>query len=183
MMKLRPLLFVFCVALLSSCDGTETADSDASLQLSIDTPGGEPSPRTNRSRRALADVLTRADAAFAEMEGRGRVRFESHIGLQPWPDDLPSSWPTPSQARVVAVAMQRQGNRLFLVDLPGSPGESLEFYRDALRTRGYRVVRPALQESAPTLHAKSADAEAVLTFFDRMHATRLEILFVGRGSG
>jgi len=185
-MKLRFLLFVgftVCVANLPSCNGTETADSDDSIQVSIDRPDSERSRRPDRSRAALADVLSRADAAFSELEGHRRVRLESHIGLQPWPDDLPTRWPIPKQARVVAVAIQRQGNRLLLVDLPGSPRASLEFYRDALRERGYHVPRPESQNSTRALYAKSADTEAVLTFFDRKHGTRLEILFVAHGSG
>jgi hypothetical protein len=182
MMKLQSLLLVVCVALLPSCDGTETADDDASIQVSVETLEEERGRRPNRSRAALADVLSRADAAFAELEAQRPVRFDSHIGLQPWPTDLPNRWPTPSQARVVAVAMQREGNRLVLVDLPGSPSESLAHYRNALRAQGYRVARRESRRSTHALRVKSGEDEAVLSFFGRKHGTRLEILFIGSGS-
>jgi hypothetical protein len=186
-MKLRALLFVgfaVCTGSLPSCDGTETAETAAPIQASTTAARGTgQGERPHRSMAGLAAVRTRADAAFAEMEGARRSRFESRIGLQPWPEDLPRSWPTPNQARVVAIAMQPQGNRLLLVDLPGSPRETLESYRDLLRARGYHVVRPASHESTQTLHATLGDDEAVLTFFRRKQATRLEILFVGLGSG
>jgi hypothetical protein len=181
MLKLQSLLFVVCVALLPSCDGTETADSDVSIQVSVETLEEERSRRPNRSRSALADVLTRADAAFAELGVPRPVRFDSRIGPQPWPTDLPNRWPTPSQARVVAVAMQREGNRLLLIDLPGSARESLAHYRNALRAEGYRVARRESRRSTHALRVKSGEDEVVLTFFGRKHGTRLEILFVGSG--
>lgn len=187
MMKLRSLLFVgfaACVASLASCDGSENANRDASIQVAIDPPDEEPNRHPKRSRAPLTKILARADAAFAEMEMKGQQaeRFESHIGPQPWPDDLPSDWPTPTQARVVAVTIQDQGNRLLLVDLPESAHESLIFYRDALRAGGYQVATAKTQKSAYALHAINGDDEAVLTFFDRKHATRLEILLIGHGS-
>ena len=139
--------------------------------------------RPDRSTALGAGVRTRADAAFAEMAEGGRTRFESRIGLQPWPEDLPTNWPTPSQASVVAVAKRQPGDLLLLVDLPGSPDQALESYRADLRAGGFHVVRSASQPSPHALHAKRGDDEAVLTFFGRKQATRLEILFVGHASG
>jgi hypothetical protein len=190
-MKLRSFLFVgfaVCIALLPSCDGTESTETE-SAEITASTMGSTAALGTGATERSklsttgLAAVRARADAAFAEMKGASRSRFESRIGLQPWPEDLPSNWPTPSRARVVAVTMQPQGNRLLLVDLPGSPRAALESYRDLLRAGGYHVVRPARRESTHALHAILDDDEAVLTFFERRQATRLEILFVGRSSG
>ncbi len=185
-MKLRSLLivgFAVCIALLPSCDATESAETAASTKASNSARGTGLARRPKHSKTGLAAVRARADAAFAEMKGARRSRFESRIGLQPWPKDLPRNWPTPSRARVVAVAMQPQGNRLLLVDLPGSPRAALKSYRDLLRAGGYHVVRPARRESTHALHARLDDDEAVLTFFERKQATRLEILFVGHGSG
>jgi len=188
-MKLQSLLFVgfaVCVTWLPSCDGTESAETAASTKAITATRGSGLGEHPKHSLTGLAAVRARADAAFAEMaemKGARRSRFESRIGLQPWPEDLPRNWPTPNRARVVAVAIQPQGNRLLLVDLPGSPRAALESYRDLLRAGGYHVVRPARRESTHALHARLDDDEAVLTFFERKKATRLEILFVGHGSG
>jgi hypothetical protein len=186
-MKLRSLLFVgFAVcstALLPSCDGTESVETAASTKASSAARGTGTPERPKHSVKGLAAVRARADDAFAEMKGARRSRFESRIGLQPWPEDLPRNWPTPSRARVVGLAMQPQGNRLLLVDLPGSPRAALESYRDLLRAGGYRVVRPTTRKSTLALHARLDEDEAVLRFFERNQATRLEILFVSHGSG
>jgi len=191
-MKLESLLFVgiaVCVAWLPSCDGTDSAEAAASTKATTAARGTALAEHPKRSMTGLAAVRARADAAFAEMaemaemKGARRSRFESRIGLQPWPEDLPRNWPTPSRARVVGVAIQPQGNRLLLVDLPGSPRAALESYRDLLRAGGYHVVRPDRRKSTHALHARLDDDEAVLTFFERSQATRLEILFVGHGSG
>lgn len=185
-MKLRSLLFIgfaVCIALLPSCDGTESAETAAPTKASAAAPGTGLAKRPKHPMAGLTAVHARADAAFAEMKGASRSRSESRIGLQPWPEDLPRNWPTPSRARVVGVAMQPQGNRLLLVDLPGSPRAALESYQNLLRAGGYHVVRPATRKSTHALHARLDDDEAVLRFFERKQATRLEILFVGRGSG
>ena len=184
--QLRSLPFtgcVVCVLALTSCDATETVEADASIHVSVDAGNDEQSGPSDRSRAEWPGVRTRAEAAFAEMKGGGRTHFESRIGLQPWPEDLPTNWPTPIQARVVADATQQHADRLLLVDLPGSPDEALESYRQALRVRGYHVVRVASRQSAHELHAKRGDSEVILSFFGRKHATRLEILFVGGASG
>lgn len=185
-MKLRSLLFAgcaACAAALTSCDGTETLDAKATTHDSVEARGDGQLERSYRSGALGVGVRTRADAAFAEMAGGGRTRFESRIGLQPWPEELPTNWPTPSQASVVAVAKQEQGDLLVLVDLPGSLDQALESYRGELRARGYHVVRSASHPSPHALHAKRGEDEAVLTFFGRKRATRLEILFVGHTSG
>ena len=189
-MKFRSLLFAACVAgcaaclaALTACEGGESVDADASIRLSVEPGSGHPLERGDPTGSGMSDLLTRADTAFAEMKGGDRTRFESRVGLQPWPKDLPESWPIPRDARVVAASIQRQGNRLLLVDLPARPGEALESYRDELEASGYRIFQPQSGPSNHALRAKRGDDEAILTFFGREHATRLEILFVARGSG
>ena len=200
MMKLRSFLSAGCVvgcaaclAAPTACEGGESVDAEASIRRSVESGGGHRLERADPIGSGMGDLLTRADAAFREMKEGGRTRFESRVGLQPWPEDLPESWPTPRDARVVASSIQRhsiqrhsiqrQGNRLLLVDLPDRPGEALESYRDELEAAGYRILQPRSGRSSHALHAKRGDDEAILTFFGRKHATRLEILFVARGSG
>jgi hypothetical protein len=195
MMKLRSVLLAGCVvgctaylAALTAFEGDESVDAQASIRRSVEFGGGHRIERADPSGSGMRDLLTRADVAFREMKEGGRTRFESRVGLQPWPEDLPESWPTPRDARVVASSIQRhsiqrQGNRLLLVDLPDRPGEALESYRDELEAGGYRILQPRSGRSNHALHAKRGDDEAILTFSGRKHATRLEILFVARGSG
>lgn len=123
------------------------------------------------------DVRARADAAFAELEG-GRTRFESRIGPQPWPDDLPANWPIPDQGRLLANTAQQGGGRLLLVDLPDAPERALDFYRTALERGGYEVSSREAKKPGHALHARHGRDEAVLTFIPRADATRVEILFL-----
>ena len=190
MMKLRSLLFAGCAACFAasiSCEGSDsndTNDTNASIRLEVESGSDQRLERVDRYGTGTSDLLKRADAAFDEMNEAGRTKFETRVGLQPWPEDLRGKWPEPRGARVVADSMQRQGNRLLLVDLPDSPDEALELYRDELKANGYDVLR---RESSPpaghALHAKRGDDGAILSFFGREQTTRLEILFVSRGSG
>jgi hypothetical protein len=175
MMKLESLVitgYCLCLVGLTACDGSESVEprSDAPV---------EPSGSTSIRRE---DIRTRADAAFAEL-AVGRSRFETRIGPQPWPRDLPSNWPKPTGARVVADTTQQAGDRLLLLDVPGTPDEALDSYRKVLRGLGYDVAQPKTRQSTRALHAKRDGDEAVLTFFGRKHATRLEILFIGGAPG
>ncbi len=175
MMKLESLFitwYCLCLVGLTACDGSESVEarSDATLE-----PSGAPSIRRE-------DIRKRADTAFAEL-AKGRSRFETRIGPQPWPRDLPSNWPKPTGARVVADTAQQAGDRLLLLDLPGTPDETLDSYRNVLRGLGYDVAQPTTRQSTRALHAKRDGDEAVLTFFGRKHDTRLEILFIGGARG
>jgi len=185
MMKFRSLLFAGCAACFAgsiSCEGSDSNDTDASIRLEVGSD--QQLERIDRSGTGTNAFLKRADTAFDEMNEAGRTRFETRVGLQPWPEDLRGKWPEPRGARVVADSMQRQGNRLLLIDLPDSPDEALELYRDELEANSYYVLR---RESSPpaghAIYAKRGDDEAILSFFGREQATRLEILFVSRGSG
>jgi len=187
MMKFRSLFFAGCAACFVasiSCEGSDSKDTDASIRLEVEPGSDQRLERVDRSGTGTSDLLKRADAAFDEMNEAGRTKFETRVGLQPWPEDLRGKWPEPRGARVVADSMQRNGNRLLLVDLPDSPNEALERYRDELEASSYDVLR---HESSPpaghALHAKRGDDEAILSFFGREQVTRLEILFVSRGSG
>ena len=180
-MKLCSLLFMgfaLCLAGSSACDGTRSVEVDT----------GEDAPREGSTRASLRDDLGRdlppkADASTRESAGQPS-RFETRIGPQPWPEDLPSRWPRPTEARVVADTRQQRGDRLLLVDLPDFPGEALDSYRDALRGRGYDVVdAPQTPRASHVLHAIREGDEAVLTFLGRKQGTRLEILFIGQASG
>ena len=90
---------------LAACDGSESTG--------FETPSGTRSERSTSAPGTRERVRDRADAAFAEL-GRvgGQTRFETRVGSQPWPADLPPSWPTPGDARVVADSKRRGGERL-----------------------------------------------------------------------
>lgn len=175
-MKLESLFITWCCLCLlglTACDGSESVEARSNAPV-------EASAATSIRRE---DIRTRADTAFAELAAAGRSRFETRIGPQPWPRDLPSNWPQPTGARVVADTAQQAGDRLLLVDLPGTPDEALDSYRNVLRGRGYDVAEPTTRRSTRALHAKRDGDEAVLTFFGRKHDTRLEILFIGGAPG
>jgi hypothetical protein len=128
-------------------------------------------------------LLARADAAFEALGSGGRTRSESRIGPQPWPDDLPARWPRLDHAQVLSDTRRQEGDRLLLVDLPGTPDHALDRYREALEDVGFDVVRPNTQRPLHALHARRGADEVVLTFFGREHATRIEILFLDAASG
>ena len=154
-----------------SCDGTAPIDADPRNQ--------------DDSNTVRAGTRTPAATDSDPMGNTQRTRFESRIGPQPWPDDLPDHWPTPKRALVVAATTQQSGHRLLLVNLPGPLAEARATYRSELEASGYQIDPPRSKQSARVLHARRGETEAILTFFDREHAIRLEILFVAtsRGSG
>jgi hypothetical protein len=171
------------LALGLACDATPSPPAESS--------GSQPGPGDERPATGgrPGDVRARADAAFAELTDdagrRDAERFETRVGLQPWPDDLPAGWPRPDGARVVADA-RRGGDRLLLVDLPGSVEQASADYRDALRRAGYAVDAASRDAAAAALRARRGGDEARLDFFDRSERTgktRLEILFVGGPRG
>jgi len=145
-----------------------------------------------------ADVRSRADAAFAELmeadpiqaepgsdgsSAGARDRFETRVGPQAWPSDLPSRWPIPDSGRLIADTRRTQGGRLLLVDLPGAPDRALDAYLEALREAGFEVDRGDLRSAPSALFARRGEDQAVLTFVARETDTRLEILFVSAASG
>lgn len=133
-------------------------------------------PAARRSG-SLAGVRARADAAFASIDGDARRRTTSRIGPQPWPADLPQTFPRPDDARVLADTRQR-GDRLLLVDVPTPVDRAARDFDRALRERGYTVARADTRRVRHALHAASPGGEAVLTFLERDDATRVEILFL-----
>jgi hypothetical protein len=171
------------LALGLACDATPPPPAESS--------GAQPGPDDERPAPGdrAGDVRARADAAFAELaDDAGRreaERFETRVGPQPWPDDLPAGWPRPDGARVVAET-RRGGDRLLLVDLPGSVERASADHRDALRRAGYTVDAAGRGAAAAALRARRGEDEARLDFFDRTERTgktRLEILFIGGPRG
>ena len=112
-----------------------------------------------------------------------RERYQSRIGPQPWPGNLPDRWPTPEAAMVLADTRRGGGGRLLLVDLPVDPERALALYRDALHRGGFETQRPRDPRLRHALHVHRDDEQAVLTFLPRADATRLEIFFVGSTPG
>jgi hypothetical protein len=168
-------LFVCLVITLAACD---QGSNEVTARLDAARPA-----RSDLSWRERASALRdRADAAFAA-QGAPAIRHETRVGPQPWPEDLPSRWPLFAEATVVADTLRGEGDRLLLVNWPGSPAEAIDSYQAALAERGYRVDRPRLRRDRHALHAQSGEHEAVLTFISRDHVTRVEILFLARGTG
>jgi len=174
-MKLRALLCIGSLLVLGAAIACDNADAPR-------TAPPDPGTRSALPEAEARDLRARADAAFAELEG-GHTRFESRIGPQPWPDDLPTNWPIPAQARLVASTAQQSGGRLLLVDLPGSSDRARELYRDALERGGYDVSNHETKKLKQALLAKHGRDQAVLTFIGRAEATRVEILLLPPAAG
>jgi hypothetical protein len=173
-MKLRAIFIVGCITVLVSAIGCTDSDSHDSASVHREAVAdGSP----ERDARDLGDVRARADAAFAELAAPG-ARFESRIGPQPWPDDLPANWPIPEQGKVLASTAQKEGGRLLLVDLPGTPESAADFYRRELERNGFDLSRSPSNDSRHALVARCGRDEAVLTFLGRTNTTRVEILFL-----
>ncbi len=186
------LTLIGFVSTLTACEDTNAV---ADLGVASTLARGD-ATETEGLRRASSEtalsrleaIRARADRAFDEMDGSSRgqsgqrtTRSTNRIGPQPWPADLPTMWPRLESARVLADT-RRDGDRLLLVDLPGSPAEAAAEYGKALRSRGYSIDQTESARVGRAIHAESPDHEAVLTFFPRDEITRLEILFLGKSA-
>ena len=189
-MKLRQLLLMaspmaaamalaISMAGLLSCDDGESR-KPPSEEKALPATGREADQRAPDD--SLSAIRARADAAFEQMSD-GRERFETRIGPQSWPKDLPGRWPEPHDARVVADSRKPAGQRILLIDLPGTPDDALESYGRRLEDHGYQIDRTDDEASRRALRAKRGASEAVMTFFRREQSTRLEILFIERVAG
>ncbi len=182
-MKLRSRVFAGSLLLLSAWIGSNgEPPTDKTSRVAARAGSSEDSgvngnfESTSASRRDFEGLRARADAAEALAMSQPE-RFETRVGPQPWPEDLPSKWPQPPSGRVVADARRAGGERLLLIDVPGPPGETRDAYRRALRIEGYEVGDAPTSESGSGLRARRGRDEAVLRFFDRDERTRIEILF------
>ena len=166
-----------------ACDAMQSenprGDRSSDRERSAESSGAGPG--------SLDALRARADAAFAELDRPSdespRERFETRVGPQPWPDDLPDGWPRPAGARVVARSTRDGGDRLLMVDLPGPPRQSSADHRDALRRAGFVVEGVPDAGAGEALRVRRGDERARLDFFERDAHTRLEILFVGTPRG
>ena len=119
----------------------------------------------------LSSIRDSADAAFAALD-RVHAHAETRVGPQSWPEDLPKRWPVLPRAIVMVESRRSTGDRLLLLNVPGSPDRAVAAYRSVLRAHGYSVERPRQRRNLLALRARSAEHEAVLTFFARERATR-----------
>ena len=110
-------------------------------------------------------------------------RSQSRIGPQPWPSDLPTGWPQPDDAVVLADTRRGGDARLLLIDLPDTLEDALDRYRRALNQNGFETQEPQGPRTLSALHARRGAWEAVLTFIGRERATRVEILLLDRAAG
>lgn len=172
-MKLHELLVTTCALLSIAWFGCDSLESDQGCSgCVVDTTQDGP-----LRAEAVRDIGDRADAAFDALGDR-RSRFESRIGPQPWPRNLPENWPTPIDSLVLADANGREDGRLLLVDLSSSIDQSLDFYVTALRQGGFEVDQAGTSGRDNALRASRGSIEATLHFFARGDSTRLEILFI-----
>ena len=177
-MKLAiPLSLIFVTIALTACEEQTATEAVLHAEPAFDEVGS-----FDGSGDWAESILDAADADFARPRDAAS-RSETRVGPQPWPQDLPGHWPVLREATVVADMKQRAGDRLLLVNVPGSPDRAMATYQSALRERGYDVERPRLRHDRRALHAQSAEHEAVLTFFAREKVTRIEILFLARTTG
>jgi hypothetical protein len=175
-MKLHELL-VTAGALFSlawiGCDAGEDLESKRGCsEWAVEDAENNP-----LSLEAAGNVRNRANAAFDALNGR-KTRFESRIGPQPWPRDLPENWPRPRGASLLADTNGRDEGRLLLIDLSDSIDQALDAYQLALRESGFEVVRAGTDGRGGALHASRGGMKATLRFFARADSTRLEILFI-----
>ena len=203
-MKLRHRLFALGLTLSFcgiACDDSPSRDVVATESTAEQEDSDEVAPfgfrasQTPReAERELAPLRARADAAFDDLlradepdhsgTPGAKQRYDNRIGPQPWPMDLPDRWPIPDQGQLLAVTRAGDAERLLLVDLPGRPELAFASYRDVLRERGFEVEIPTrLPERAQhALYARRGEEHAMLRFFARADATRLEILLLRRSA-
>jgi len=165
---------LICVAWIG-CDGLDGLESDPGRDGCISEAADDPPLQAGAAR----DIRDRADAAFESLAD-GRTRFETRIGPQPWPRDLPENWPTPSGGLVLADTDGREEGRLLLVDLAGSIDQALLSYQTALLASGFEVDREGTVGGGKALRAQRGSTKATLRFFAREDSTRLEILFIAQ---
>ena len=169
------------------CDGSDLRSID-----SVDAPTRDARERQAPRRLPESDVSkirSRADLAFTRSTGVP-TRFETRIGPQPWPQNLPQGWPEPRRATLVADTTigerrheqkpteAREDGRLLLIDLPDPLNRALDSYRGTLRRNGFELAPKATGQGSNAFLVKRGTLEARLSFFARKHATRLEILFL-----
>lgn len=172
---------------LAACDDAFLQAPSHESANELAHPGAGVAESGGTARLALSEnrasaIRSAADAAFARLEGRS-ARHESRVGPQPWPSDLPGRWPVLPDATVVADTRRSEGDRLLLINVPGSAEQAIRLYESVLIDRGYRVDRPPLRRERRALHAQGADHEAVVTFSARERTTRVEILFLAPVTG
>ncbi len=175
--RLMIMLVAFMSVALASCDGATPPEAGAAAESS-----GTGRPATSIEAAihtgTHARIRARADAAFAALDSNRRMRSESRIGPQAWPEDLPADWPRPDHAQLLADTRRDKLGRLLLVDLPDTRARALDAYQEALRQNGFEVRRPRSGNTGHALHVRRGELEAILTFIDRERTTRLEILFL-----
>jgi hypothetical protein len=172
----RGLMVTLIVAwfAFAACDDASVPDSG----LSDSDQGLDRPPALTQ----IEGVRSRADDAFAALDEEF-AKSETRVGPQPWPRDLPPRWPRPAEATLVADTKQAAGDRLMLVNLPGPPDRAVERYSEALSASGYEVDPAKSRKPGSALHVRGENHEAVLIFFAREKATRVEILFLTRAAG
>jgi len=163
----------------SACDSQGPSDTPSGTDRVGDSGEGRRPGSTPGADGGLDGIRARAEAAFEDPSIQPE-RFETRVGPQPWPRDLPSNWPRPATGRVVADSKRAGGERLLLIDLPGSADEALATYRRALRNEDFEVEESSPDGSKRGLRVRRGRDEASLRFFDRDHRTRIEILFLAR---
>ena len=178
-MKLRTAWLIGCTVIALATTGCDGRESESTTP---DWPNGPNRAETGQGLARLdgaflRELRLRADAAF-DSSRHDRSRFQSRIGPQPWPRDLPRRWPQPVRAVVVADAKGLEKGRLLLIDLPGPRKRELESYRLALLDHGFTIDRTDMPGDTGRLRVKGGDVEASLRFLSRGHDTRLEILFL-----
>jgi hypothetical protein len=177
-MKLAiPLSLLVVTIALAACEDQVGKEAVLHAQPGFDEVGS-----FDASTDWAESILESADADFAGRRDPAS-RSQTRVGPQPWPQDLPGRWPVLREATVVADVKQSAGDRLLLVNVPGSPDRAMATYQSALRERGYDVEQPRLRYDRRALHAQSGEHEVVLTFFAREKVTRIEILFLERATG
>jgi hypothetical protein len=175
--RLMIVLAAFMSFALAGCDGAPPPGAGAAAESNRpEQPAASIESAIHAGTQAR--IRARADAAFAALNSNGRSRFESRIGPQPWPEDLPANWPRPDHAQLLADTRRDGLGRLLLVDLPETPARALDSFREALLQSGFETRRPRSGDTGHALHVRRGELEVTLTFIARERWTRLEILFL-----
>jgi hypothetical protein len=163
------IAFTLLVVLVMGCDDRESERAAAGVKLQRDQPDAS-------TATLLPEIRTRAEHAFNQSKAAGS-RFQTRIGPQPWPGDLPKRWPRPTRAVVVAYSRSQNAERLLLVDLPGSPAREFAAYVEALLETGFEIDTTGGDGVHGSLRVVADGVDASLRFLAHARHTRLEILF------